>query len=219
MMPTRRSLLTSFISGIAISSLPHLAWAENKVTPNSDEQKVIDFMKARSIEHFLMLNEKRGQILFISNGDIIASHPALSGRIKGDNHRPDLGTTPAGIHILRPYHDGQTIGFKQVDGTNLDYAIHTIIHPRGQKRAERLVSNRPEWQRISSGCVNVSQQTLDVITAFTRLTQVYRDEQNTPVVAGSFFVVLPEFLKVESIFKTPIFKVPENLRPLHHLEL
>lgn len=205
---SRRHILTSFFSGFTLSCLSHQALAQNKTYLNSDEQKTIGFMKERGIEHFQMLNKKRGQILFISYSEIIHTTPALSGRIKGDKHREDLGTTPAGIYILRPYGDNKSIGFEHVDGTKIDYAIHTIPEPLKQSRGQRLESNQPDWQRISAGCVNVSQDTINIILAFAQNSQFYRDETGSIVVGGSFFVVLPEYTKVETIFKTPTFKLP-----------
>jgi len=176
--------------------------------PNPDESKAIAYMIDRGIQNFVMLNKTRGKIMFVENGLVIDDAPALSGKLKGDTHRKDLDVTPAGIHILRSYHDNEHIGFMKVDGTNTDYMIHTVISPRGQNRPARLKSNRPEWQRISSGCVNVSQETLDKILRLMDKTEFFRDTKNEPYVAGSFFVVLPEIKPVETILKYPEYTFP-----------
>lgn len=168
-----------------------------------DEIKMMAYMKDHGVDTFVMLNKKRGQILFVENGHLVSTDSALSGKYRGDEHLAGLGTTPAGIHVLRSYHNGTDIGFKEIDGTNIDYAIHTLINPNGQRRPERLKSLNPEWKRISSGCVNVAQDTLNKVLNLMESPQTFKRNGGDYDIKASFFVVLPEEKPVESIFKYP----------------
>lgn len=205
---TRRTLLKFF----AAATLSNVALADPASIPSPDrnEEKTITYLASHGITDFTMLNKKRGQILFIRDKKIIAAESALSGKYTGDTLHENLGTTPAGIFILRPFGNGTHIGFKQTGKNNTDYAIHTIVNPSGQNRLNRILGTDAEFKRISSGCVNVLQPTLDALLDFIGTTQqVFRDNQNTPLVMGSFFVVLPEKYPVESILKYPEFSAPQ----------
>lgn len=207
MLKNRRSLIFSSIA-LPFALAGTSASAESSsIPPTSDEQEVVDYMADHGINNFVMLNKSRGQLVFFENKKITQLAKALSGRLSGDAPRDNLGVTPAGIFILRPYGDGKHIGFKET-GENIDYSIHTLTNPRGQKRPERLASNSAEFKRISSGCINTSQDTMDRLHGFINKHQeVFRKEDGDPLVMGTFFVVLPERKSVLSILKYPEFTV------------
>lgn len=209
MLEKRRQLLKAFAATLLTPLANTVMAAPDQNEPTADENQVIRYLADHGITRFTLLNKQRGQLLFIDDGKILSSDSALSGRIKGDNARDDLGTTPAGIHILQPYGNGTHIGYKDV-GNSIDYAIHTIINPAGQKRPERLASHNAEFKRISSGCVNVSQSVMDKLHKFIDISQqVFKTDDETPYVMGSFFVVLPEKSAVSSILKYPEFSIPK----------
>lgn len=204
MQLTKRTLFKFF----AAAAIPSMVWANptSLPTPDHNEAKTINYLSAHGITDFTMLNKRRGQILFIKDSKIIAAESALTGKHKGDTIEDNLGTTPAGIFALRPFGNGTHIGFNETGKDRIDYTIHTIVNPPGQKRLDRILGTSAEFKRISSGCVNVLQPTMDRLTDFVwKSQQVFKDDQNRPLVMGSFFVVLPEKLPVESILKYPDF--------------
>ena len=173
------------------------------------EIEMTAYMSARGISHFLMLNKRRGEILFVSNGEVVETVPALTGYIPGDTVRRGEGSTPAGIHIMRPHYSDGSIGFKKVAGENIDYSIHAVIDVAGQNRDNRLKGTSPEQRRISQGCVNVRTEDLTTIRNFATHTQPYYTENGEVHVVGAFFVVLPENGPLRSIFKAPEFDMPK----------
>lgn len=203
-------MLASAIATQTISASQAFAEASQNIKPTSDEQKTISYMGHHGITEFIMLNKKRGQILFIEDKKIIRADSALSGQLKGDDVRDNLMVTPAGIHIMRSHGNGDSIGFLITDTKNApniktDYSIHTVINPPGQNRFARLAGNNPNEKRISSGCVNVSPDTLTRLLEFIdRPHQIFNDDKNEPYVMGSFFVVLPETKPVESVLFPPV---------------
>lgn len=210
-------MLASAIATQTISASHAFAETSQNIKPTPDEQKTISYMGTHGITEFIMLNKKRGKILFIEDKKIIRADSALSGKLKGDNLRDDFMVTPAGIHIMRPHGNGDSIGFlltdtKYAPNIKTDYSIHTVINPAGENRPARLAGNDPNKKRISSGCVNVSQNTLTALLKFIdRPHQTFNDDRNEPYVMGSFFVVLPETKPVEFIFHPPDLK--ETLSP------
>ncbi len=182
--------------------------ADSQIVPTTAESKMIAYMKDRGVNHFLMLSKQRGQILYIVNNKVSDSDPALSGKMGGDTLRKNLGVTPSGIFKLEALGESDSIGFKQVQGTNIYYTIHPVLDVKGQDREARLESMRPAWQRISSGCVNVAQDTIGRIRGMMSMPQLFKDDKSERQVNGAFFVVLPEGKPVQSIFKYPEISAP-----------
>jgi hypothetical protein len=202
----KRLFLSVGFAGAMAPLISHAA--EEIITPDPAESKMITFMKDHGVAHFMMLNKKRGQILYIVNSKITDAAPTLSGMMKGDKTRGNLGVTPSGIFKLEALGESDSIGFKKVRGTNIYYTIHPVLDIPGQQREERLESMRPEWQRISSGCVNVAPHTIASIRGMMTMQQTFNDNKSTQQATGSFFVVLPELKPVESIFKYPEINAP-----------
>lgn len=197
----RRIFLSTAFAGLMSTVMSHAA--DLAIMPTPPESKMIDFMKRHGVDHFLMLNKQRGQILYVVNSKITDSDPALSGKQQGDKIGNSLGVTPSGIFKIEALDDSGSFAFKQVKGTNIYYTIHPVLDVKGQQREERLESMRPAWQRISSGCVNVSPSTIGGIRGFMTMPQTFQDDMSEKNIRGSFFVVLPEKQPVESIFKYP----------------
>ena len=181
---------------------------DKPIIPTKDEAKMIAFMKARGVDHFMMLSKQRGQILYIVNNTITGADAALSGKESGDRMKKNLGVTPSGIFKLEALGQSESIGFKQVTGTNIYYTIHPVLDVAGQQRVERLESMRPAWQRVSSGCVNVAPDTIAGIRGMMSMGQTFKDDKSARQLSGAFFVVLPENKSVETIFKFPEFAAP-----------
>ena len=189
-------ILASAIATTSISASHAFAETSQTIKPTPAEQKTISYMGNHGITEFIMLNKERGQILFIEDSKIVRANSALSGQLKGDEVRDDFMVTPAGIHIMRSHGNGDSIGFLLTDTKDAakiktDYSIHTVINPTGQNRLIRLAGNNPNEKRISSGCVNVSQDTLDQLLKFIdRPHQIFYSDKNEPYVMGSFFCCL-----------------------------
>ncbi|OFW87537.1 MAG: hypothetical protein A3B66_09575 [Alphaproteobacteria bacterium RIFCSPHIGHO2_02_FULL_46_13] len=203
---SRRFFLSVGFAGVMAPLISHAA--EEMVIPTPAEAKMIAFMKDHDVAHFMMLNKQRGLLLYIVNSRITDAAPVLSGKMKGDNRRENLGVTPSGIFKLETLDDSDSIGFKKVKGTSIYYTIHPVLDIPGQRREERLESMRPAWQRISSGCVNVALHTIANIRGMMTMPQTFKDDKSAQQVTGSFFVVLPELKPVESIFKYPEINAP-----------
>lgn len=207
---SRRQFLAAGSAG-AMFPLATLA-ADNSIIPTKDEAKMIAYMKDHGVDHFIMLSKQRGQILYIVNNTITGSDAALSGKESGDRMKKNFGVTPSGIFKLEAIGNSDYIGFKKVEGTDKSYSNYYSIHPvldiAGQRRNERLESMKPEWQRISSGCVNVAPDTIAGIRGMMSMEQAFKDDKSTKQLSGAFFVVLPENKAVETIFKFPEFSAP-----------
>lgn len=201
----KRLFLSAALTGIVTPLIGHAA--EPAMTPTAPESKMIAYMKDHGVDHFMMLNKQRGQILYIVNNKITDFDAALSGKESGDRMKKNFGVTPSGIFKLEALGDSDYIGFKKVKGTDNSYTNYYSIHPvldiAGQRRKERLESMRPEWQRISSGCVNVDPDAIPGIRGMMTVQQTFKDDKSARQVTGSFFVVLPERKPVESIYGYP----------------
>lgn len=198
---SKRLFLSAAFAGMMTPMIGQAA--DSVIKPTPDESKMIAYMKDRGVNHFLMLSKQRGQILFVVGNEITSAEAALSGKVAGDAMRKDLGVTPSGIFMLRAIGDSDYIGFKRLENTIIDYSIHPVLDIQGQQRQARLESMRPEWQRISSGCVNVAKDTIPLIRGMMSMNQTYKDDKTDREIEGSFFVVLPVGKRVESIFKFP----------------
>lgn len=200
--------ILSFAFASAMAPLSGHAADAQPIAPTPSEAKAITYMKSHGVNHFLMLNKQRGQVLYVINSQITGADPALSGKKEGDNVRKNAGVTPAGIFKMEVLGDSTSIAFKQVKGTENYYTIHPVFEVEGQHRSERLESKRSVWQRISGGCVNVAVKTIRNILGLMTLPQTFKDDKSSQQVSGSFFLVLPENQPVEAILKYPEIQAP-----------
>lgn len=117
---------------------------------------------------FVIVDKKGGRIfVFDVHGQLRGASAALTGLAPGDHGVPGMEqrsvaslrdyerTTPAGRFVSEPGHNlqGEAIVW-------IDYAAKLAIHrlrpaPAAERRAERLVSQTPDDNRISMGCVVV----------------------------------------------------------------
>lgn len=163
---------------------------------------------------FAIVDKEAAQILmFGADGKLRGYAPALLGSAVGDQSAPGVGdrelkdipiedrTTPAGRY-LAGY--GPAAGGKKV--LWVDYATAISIHAipttkasRKEKRKERLASAKPDDNRITHGCINVSS------TFYTKFVR--------PAFAksGGVFYVLPDSSSVQAAF--PAYEPPANIAP------
>ncbi len=78
--------------------------------------------------------------------------------------------TPAGRFDAKSYDSeyGDAIKFLHVEddeGGN-NYLIHEVVNNPGQNRPARLKSSDPKDNKISSGCINVSAETITKIAPY-----------------------------------------------------
>jgi len=85
-------------------------------------------------------------------------YPALVGK-----------DTPKGEFTLQPFsteqrgYGGDLLVFKETE--HAVFAIHRLIEVQGQDRVSRINSDIPEMRIITNGCVNVTPQVYDSLSA------------------------------------------------------
>ena len=150
---------------------------------------------------FAVIDKEAAQVLiFGANGKLRGLAPALIGSAVGDESAPGVGdrelkdipmkdrTTPAG-RFLAAY--GPAAGKQTV--LWVDYETAVSIHPladnspKKERRKERLASLDAEDNRITHGCINVSQ-------AF------YNNVVKPTFEDGGVFYVLPDSKTVQAAF-------------------
>jgi hypothetical protein len=151
---------------------------------------------------FAIVDKEGAQILvFGADGKLRGFAPALIGSAAGDDSAPGVGdreiddipagdrTTPAGRY-LAAY--GPAAGGKSV--LWVDYATAISIHAlpatkesRKEKRKERLASKEPADNRITHGCINVSD------TFYSKIVRPTFKESGV-------FYVLPELVPLNTAF-------------------
>lgn len=129
---------------------------------------------------FAVVDKRAARIwVFDANARLVGSSPALLGQAPGDHSVPGVGTrvlsgipisertTPAGRFASEPGHNhkGEPIVW-------VDYEAALAIHrlrpaPAQERRPERLASESPADNRISLGCVVVSEAFYDQVVAPT----------------------------------------------------
>jgi len=149
---------------------------------------------------FAVIDKAAAQVLvFGADGKLKGLAPALIGSAVGDESAPGIGdrelkdipakdrTTPAG-RFLAAY--GPAAGGKRV--LWVDYATAVSIHPltetsSAEQRQKRLASPSPDDNRITHGCINVSE------AFYARIVQ--------PVFSkGGVFYVLPDRMALHAAF-------------------
>jgi hypothetical protein len=150
---------------------------------------------------FAIVDKATAQVIvFAADGTLKGAAPALLGLASGDHSTPGVGdrelsdiapderTTPAGRFMVGygPATGGKTVLW-------VDYATAISIHPvvntnRKEQRPKRLASPTPDDNRITFGCINVSQ-------AFYRkvVRPTFKDTEGV-------FYVLPEWTPLEVAF-------------------
>lgn len=161
---------------------------------------------------FAIVDKEAAQVLvFAADGKLRGLAPALVGSAEGDHSAPGVGdrelkdipmkdrTTPAGRFIAEygPAAGNQTVLW-------VDYATAVSIHPlstssRTEKREERLASPKPDDNRITHGCINVSPE-------------FYNQVVKTTFAKGGVFYVLPESMTLAEAF--PGYASPSLLASL-----
>ena len=150
---------------------------------------------------FAVIDKEAAQVLiFGANGKLRGLAPALIGSAVGDESAPGVGdrelkdipmkdrTTPAG-RFLAAY--GPAAGKQTV--LWVDYETAVSIHPladnspKKERRKERLASLDADDNRITHGCINVSQ-------AF------YKNVVKPTFEDGGVFYVLPDSKTVQAAF-------------------
>ncbi len=192
---SRRSFIGSLfaVAASAAAGQGH----EPSIQLTEQERLVISYFEAeRGLKKFLLLSEKRGEIMMVDHGRIVARRSALSGQVSGDHAVVGSKVTPAGFFELTfsPDQDSPDayMQFYRRADNSID-VIHPEIEVRGQKRAERLVSGKAEDKRISGGCVNVRRRDYAPLSAFAMAArQDFASVDGTRHLEGSFFIVLPE---------------------------
>lgn len=160
---------------------------------------------------YAVVDKQAAQILvFGPDGKLRGMAPALLGFAVGDDSAPGIGdrelkdipkedqTTPAG-RFQAAY--GPAAGGERV--LWVDYATAISIHAipdtvisKREKRSERLRTIKPDDNRITHGCINVSAE--------------FYDEVVKPLFeGGGVFYVLPDEMTLASAF--PGFALPELL--------
>ncbi len=158
---------------------------------------------------FAIVDKAAAQVLvFGADGKLKGLAPALLGSAEGDHSAPGVGdrelkdipmadrTTPAGRFIAGygPATGGQRVLW-------VDYETAVSIHPipagnGPEKRKARLESPRPDDNRITHGCLNVSNEFYDKVV-------------KTTFAKGGVFYVLPDEMTMAEAF--PGFVIEHNL--------
>ena len=149
---------------------------------------------------FAIIDKSAAQVLvFGGDGKLKGLAPVLVGSADGDHSAPGVGdrelkdipakdrTTPAGRFVAGygPATGGQRVLW-------VDYETAVSIHPiatgnRAEKREERLATPTPDDNRITHGCINVSQEFYDKVVRAT-------------FAKGGVFYVLPDDMTMEEAF-------------------
>ena len=187
------------------------------VTPQ--EKATIDYMRTRGITRFIMLNEKRGLLLSVQDGELIAAVPALSGINRGDDRAVVPGSTPARIFPLELTQNQaapSSVMIFERDKSGVLYVIHRVFGGDSQHRSERLEGKAPftnpgKDRRISSGCINLRSKDYDTVSAFAvAARQTILNKSGAPYMTASFLVVLPETMSPQATVKYLDHASPNN---------
>jgi len=176
-------------------------------TPSTDTRQMAEWVLA-SADHqgqpFAIVDKKDARLfVFGANGRLLGASPALLGQTPGDQGLSDMGsrapvqllpaerTTPAGRFASEPGHNlqGEAVVWFNYEAA---LAIHRLRPaPAQERRPQRLLSDTPNDNRISLGCVIVAPSFFDTVVA--------------PVLGRQRGVVyvLPETRPVQSLFSKP----------------
>lgn len=200
-MTSRRTFL-AFAHAMAVQAVAApLALAAPSFKMTAQEEATVAYMQERGVTRFLMLNEKRGELLMVADGKVIDHVPALSGAKRGDDREAVPGSTPSRIFPLQlslNQSAKMSVMTFEPDPSGVDYVIHRLLGGDKQHRAERLEAKAPYTQpgrdrRISSGCINVRSGDYDIVSTFAQASrQTILGRSGQPYMTAPFLVVLPE---------------------------
>lgn len=129
---------------------------------------------------FIIADKAGGTVtVFSANGVKQAQAPALFGKIEGDALKP--GMTPSGKYSLKNAKDttGKTVKVLYKDGQPVNngpgvVSMHRVLTTNpAQARPDRLASPTPADNRVSLGCINVSDKFYNNHLEGTKVTYVY----------------------------------------------
>lgn len=154
------------VAALSADAQTLLQWARQSGDAWGKPHAVVDKRQAR-----IWVFDRRGQL--------VGSTPVLLGLASGDDSAPGVGTrvlsgipvaertTPAGRFASEPGHNlkGERIVWVDYEAA---FAIHRLRPAAAhERRPERLVSESPADNRISLGCVIVSEAFYDQVIAPT----------------------------------------------------
>nr|WP_316644209.1 hypothetical protein [uncultured Roseateles sp.] len=200
---------SAWFVAVCLSALSASAHANTTVdfgteTPSSDARQMAQWVLDASdhqAQPFAIVDKKDARLfVFGADGRLLGATPALLGQTPGDHGLSDMQgrapaqllpaerTTPAGRFVSEPGHNlqGEAVVW-------FNYAAALAIHrlrpaPAQERRPQRLLSETPDDNRISLGCVIVAPGFYDAVVA--------------PVLGRQRGVVyvLPETRPVQSLF-------------------
>lgn len=160
----------------ATSSAARAAWPESAAA-SVDTQRLVRWALASqdmARRPFAVVDKPAARIhVFAASGDWLGSAPVLLGSAYGDTSVPGIGERP--LAAIRPEERTTPAGrFASEPGRNtrgddlvwIDYDTAVSLHRvrsvhLGERRHQRLASDRPADRRISNGCVNVAHAFYD----------------------------------------------------------
>ncbi|MDF2494927.1 hypothetical protein [Sphingomonas sp.] len=175
------------------------------INPSPDTQRVAAWIAVsgdnRKLPYAILDKNTASLILYDAKGKPLAQVPTLIGIAPGDDATPGVGskklgeigpaekTTPAGRFLAK---FGYAYGQQRV--LWVDYANSVAIHPipgdaaKKEKRRERMLSETPDDNRITFGCINVPR-------AFFGNSLRPLFQKN-----GGYVYVLPDSKPLEDVF-------------------
>lgn len=191
-----------FFTSLMIAG-PTLA-GEKTLALTRDAKNLSDWIIS-SVDHqqlpFIVVDKKAAKVfLFMADGNLHASAPALLGIAVGDDVAPGIGekklseitlperTTPAGRFVA-----DLGLDLKKSEILWIDYesglSLHKVVTAvASEQRLQRLASERPTDLRITYGCINVSGQFYEEF--------VYPTFKNT----SGIVYILPEVHSIGKVF-------------------
>ncbi len=176
-----------------------------EINPSAEARLVASWVLAsgdnRKLPYVVLDKKAASLILYDAKGKPLAQEPTLIGIALGDEASPGVGskklgdlgpaekTTPAGRFLAK---FGYAFGKQQV--LWVDYTNSVAIHPipadaaKKERRRERMLSETPDDNRITFGCINVPR-------AFygSKLRPLFQK-------GGGYVYVLPDSKPLEEVF-------------------
>jgi hypothetical protein len=130
-----------------------------------ESQDFIKIQLEKKISAFFFMDKSRAELItYLKNPDgsvDLRRITALIGRGNGDDELKDKHTTPTGTFTIQEYFDEkmnmEAISFLCSDAVDICYSIHPVWRGNpSERRDERLNSITISDNRITYGCVNVS---------------------------------------------------------------
>jgi hypothetical protein len=175
------------------------------ILPSAETARVAAWVAAsadnRTLPYAIIDKRNAALFLFDANGTQVDAVPVLIGIAEGDEATPGVGskklsdlgpaekTTPAGRYLAK---FGLPVAGQRV--LWVDYATSVALHPipadasAKEKRRDRMLSETPDDNRITFGCINVPR-------AFYsgKLRPAFRAK-------GGYVYILPDTRPIEAVF-------------------